>query len=521
MANTVLFVPNNININGLVDKGEMSIKPFKKDKLLYLLNVITEIPANNKDIELKNGFIPINATILKNILGSNYLDYIKLLLDEGIIECDNQYVVDEKSKGYRFTEQYQTSVIPTEITDFTLQKKLIANRKNKIIKRGNRNIGKTREIKTIGKKQLFAIPPYDKAYTKGVYKWYEDGGLEIDDKLANEYAEKVFKYKKADKSRWDTDHKTGRVKHPFNQNANMVRNIYRVKNGDLDPHTDDNVHRLHSVLTYSKKEIRHALSYKGESLVAIDLSNSQPYLSTILFNPEFWENKNPNLSISNLYLPITTIFPTTHKHKYFIKFLKSTSTPLLSSIPADLKEFIDAVSSGRFYEKFQKNILEKTGDKLDIQKELKPLMFMVLFTDNRFLGQKEAGYKRLFKETYPTVYNCFKLIKSAQKENLPILLQQIESYIFLKRIGLRIAKEHPNVPFWTIHDSVVTTLTHVDLVEKVAIEELEKCIGLKPSMKREYWGKGVLLREILRMNYGNMAEMLNYTGLGWYLGKIM
>ena len=521
MANTVLFIPSQIDIDGLVDKGATSIKPFKKDKLIYLLNVITEIPSNNKDIELENGFIPINATILKTIIGSDYLDYIKLLLDEGIIECNNHYIANEKSKGYKFTEQYQTSVIPIEITDFTLQKKLIANRKNKIIKRNNRNTSKTREIKAIGKKQLFAIPLYDKTYTKGIYKWYKDGGLEIDDKLANEYAEKIFKYKKADKSRWDTNYKTGKLKHPFNQNANMVRNIHRIKNGDLDPHTDDNVHRLHSVLTYGKKEIRHALSYKGESLVAIDLSNSQPYLSTILFNPEFWENKNPNLSISHLHTPITTIFPKTYKHNHFIKFLKRTSTPLSSSIPADLKEFIDAVSSGKFYEKFQKDIFEKTGEKLDIQKELKPLMFMVLFTGNRFLGQEEALYKRFFKETYPTVYECFKQIKSAQKEHLPILLQQIESYIFLKRIGLRIAKEHPNIPFWTIHDSVVTTVTHVDLVERIASEELEKCIGLRPNMKREYWGKGVLIKEILRMKYGGMAEMLYYTGLGGLLRRIM
>ncbi len=516
MQGLIMFIPANIDINELSEIGRKCITSFKRDKLVYVLNLLTEIPSNNKDLMLTGGYVPVSSAILKNIIGSSYSDYIQLLLDEGVIESDNQYIVGEKSKGYRFTNKYQVNLISIEITDFALQKKLLSRKRV----RSKKN-SKEKTIKKSKNSHTFVVPPYDKVYTKGIYKWYNDGGLEIDDKLACSYANTVFEFKKHDQNKWDRDFATSKLIHPFNQHGNMIRNIHRIKNGDFNAHVDNNVHRLHSVLTYSKKDIRHALTYKGENLVAIDLSNSQPYLSTILFKPEFWESKNSTLSIFNLHLPIQSIFPNTSKYNYFIMFLKKLSNLPPEEVPTDLINFIEAVSSGNFYGHFQKMIFERAGRKLDIQKELKPLIFMVLFTGNSFIGQKEAEYKRIFKEAFPTVYEVFSSIKSSKKENLPILLQQIESHIFIKRIGLRMAKEHPNVPFWTIHDSIVTTVSNADFVERIAKEELEICIGLKPTMKREYWEKRFLQKEIRKIKLLKIVGIFGGTMFEMILRKII
>jgi hypothetical protein len=126
-------------------------------------------------------------------------------------------------------------------------------------------------------------------------------------------------------------------------------------------------------------------------------------------------------------------------------------------------------------------------------------MFTVLFTGNQYCRQRKADKKRLFKQTFPSVYEIFSLIKKSKKQNLAILLQQIESYIFTQRIALRLTTDHPTIPFWTIHDSLVTTKTHIELVEKIVRDELLDCIGLPPTLKREYWDKNVLQNEIERI----------------------
>lgn len=64
----------------------------------------------------------------------------------------------------------------------------------------------------------------------------------------------------------------------------------------------------------------------------------------------------------------------------------------------------------------------------------------------------------------------------------------MESEIILHRCCKRIWEEdNHQVPVFTIHDSIATTIEHVEYVQTVMREELTKAIGIAPTLKIEQW----------------------------------
>jgi hypothetical protein len=115
------------------------------------------------------------------------------------------------------------------------------------------------------------------------------------------------------------------------------------------------------------------------------------------------------------------------------------------------------------------------------------MVFSVLFSSNKFIGQDEAKPKRLFKRLFPSVYDVFSYLKRKDKTFLACLLQRIESYLILDVICKRISNEYPDIPIYTIHDSIATTSGNEKHVERIMKEELTKHIGIPPTLKFDYW----------------------------------
>lgn len=79
----------------------------------------------------------------------------------------------------------------------------------------------------------------------------------------------------------------------------------------------------------------------------------------------------------------------------------------------------ELVRSGRFYDHMSILMESECGISHADRKAVKPMLFQVLFTDNRFIGQPEAKPKRLFKSQFPGVYQLLNAIKKTGKSNLP------------------------------------------------------------------------------------------------------
>src|SRR5687767_4229686 len=149
------FIPQNLGIDKFIEEVPPSgISGFKKENLLYILDLITSIPSTNKNLVLRNGYVPINSVILQKKV-RNYKAYLNYLLENRIIVTDNHYIKGKKSIGYKFTLQYKGSLVPIEV---------LKERSRKIIKKGN------------------LTPEIKKRYIH-LLKWY-NSELQIDEDLA-------------------------------------------------------------------------------------------------------------------------------------------------------------------------------------------------------------------------------------------------------------------------------------------------------------------------------------------------
>lgn len=457
-------IPENIDIEALIRLHPPCFK-LDEDKLVHILSLIYEIPANNSSlIDNENGWIPIHTSILQRVGIRNFPEYRDWLITAGVWEYDHQYIVGKKSRCYRYTDKYTTTLKEATISKYTLRKAI------------------KREYKKLKRK------PKDLEHLSF---WF-NGKLTIDSDEAIVYLNYFLEVEKEKN-----------IKRAFNKYNAGIISIDRLASMDYNFSRDETAGRLHTNLTNMKSELRNFIKYDGQSLVSVDYKNSQPFLSIILMNPEFWKPKKGKknieprallegflMNIDDIKTDITDIIVNskTNSSKYKSSImLTEYAKPLVG---ADVDAYITKAAEGSLYEYIEeqlKGIKDFNGTPKEVRRMVKEIVFIMLFTDNRFFGQDEAKPKRLFKQIFPVVYNLFAYIKRTKSEVLPILLQTIESELMLNRIAKRIERESPDLPIFTIHDSVVTTLGNEQYVKNVMIEEAKAAIGISPSVSIEYW----------------------------------
>ena len=463
------YLPYNLDLVSL-EKEHPPKFVYCRDKAMYLLSLINTIPANNRSKYADSqGWIPINSTTIQDVSIRNFPKYKAWFIDTGIIECDGQYIVEEKSYCYRFTEDYRTPISP-----------IVYSTKS-----------------TFAKKTSILLKPLGVHTQKYpyLYKWFNDS-LTIDDSAAMHYL-------------W--------LKHMIDRKEDKTKALDRYNSAviGVDKMTDSNHYfsvdttagRLHTNYTSMPSEIRNFTKYDGQELVSLDFKNSQPVMSTLLFAPQFWvknempeENDQkmmellPNTSVldpyffnfynlSSKFLPILNISTYTTSTYACPLMLAEMGVPIENE---DVGTYITEVLKGELYEYIEKRVQELNGDYEErTRKEIKTMIFTIMFSGNK----KSSSEKDLFKQLFPSVYTMFAFIKRTKKELLPIMLQTIESKLFLDRIARRIAKERPELPIFTIHDSITTTVGNESYVERIMEEETIKAIGVRPSISIEYWSQ--------------------------------
>lgn len=479
------YVPENLDIDAILEEVDfMNIPAFSKDSLCFILNSVAIISSRYKDAISENEYAPVNAKILQHWVGRNYKMYIDLLIAAKVIERDGRYVSGEKSIGYRYCNQYRKGIKKLLITDLALIKKLIAYEKEY-------------DLEITGQDDCHKLHEDIRSQYLPAIKWYKSELIKIDSDLANNYANSVFEYKHADKKLWDKGI-DGKLKSPYTQLRAAQISIDKIESKRFNQHADNNVYRLHSIITQLKKELRNAIKIDEKEVVAVDISNSQPTLLALLIDPKFWDEKSSFNYTKIPYLDIQSIFASDSHQSTFIKLCKNAEHN--SNMIGEIDKFKDLVASGMFYEEFRSLLEQKLGIKGLDRHNVKAMFFTVLFTNNHFIHQKEAAPKRVFKEWFPYIYELCNRIKAHNHANLPILLQRMESYIMFSCIIARIGAEKPELPFIPIHDSIAVPVGNEVYVETIMSEELNKCLGFTPNFKREEWKASILEDAILNMD---------------------
>lgn len=428
---------------------------FDKERLIHIVGLISSISARNRDLVTEDGFVPINSSVLRNYF-KDYRSYLDYLLQTGVLITDGITVPEEKSYGYKFSPEYegQPMVKYTYLAARDVQPEPIME------ERFNRHTGKFEHN-----------PLLDYPYLS---HWYEQMKLGI-----NPAAEDFAWHRRTIAYRGSSN------KDPQAQYQSALCNIIALENKEYKAQIDSNVHRLHSAITNMQKDYRNFLKYDGQELTAIDISNSQPFLLCILFNPDFWDRD------SDAYINIGHL-PENIQKLFRPSLVSEIKKHIASTSVTEFQDYIREASAGNLYEFMQSEINNPEIDR----SRVKTMILITFFSDNRYISQKteDAALKRRFRALFPKIYELIALCKRSRKNRFACLLQSVESEIILHRCCKRIWDEGGHkIPVFTIHDSIATTAENVKFVRNIMDEELTRAAGVHPSFKTELWSESNLM----------------------------
>ena len=383
---------------------------YKIDHFCFILEYLA-IGMERGDVDKNEGYVNVNAAKLQSRI-RNYKQYLDHMLNHKLILTDGRYVKGEKSKGYLICGY--GSIDSTTINSIPIIDNIVKKNRRKDIKDYNSKLEKTA-----------------KRY-KYLTKWFNKD-LKIDYAIAREKILELYppytrpiggkKWKKASR---------------YTKILIASQALFKFHKQQFYYHVDDNVRRFHSNLTNFKKELRNYITYNNNLLINIDIRNSQPLFSLILLNKEFYNSKSSHniYQYSHIFSTIPSI-TTNGFSLMLVKHLQNTDNEVFN-------EYVDMVNSGEFYKRISDKIFpEREFNK----KNIKEMIFTVLFSDNRFIGQTEADSKMAFKTHFPDVYKVFSLIKKKDKTILARILQMIESDIIINRVSKRISRENQKYQF--------------------------------------------------------------------------
>lgn len=455
-AERTVIVPENLHLDQLLnDHKPKGFRP-SVDRLYYLVGLLAEIPARDRRIGQTRensflNFIPLYSQILKPKI-HNYQMYLEYLIDNGVIECDKQYIVGGKSKGYRLSSNYRTAGRLQVIKEIAL-------------------LGDTRIREELLQKDRQASTQLG---------YLKDMKIDIDTAMAY-----LIDCRTKDVND-SPNAKRGEIHIKYNSHLAMLKNIVEH---DFYIVRDSFSGRLHSNLTNLKSEYRQFLSFNNWELVSIDLSNTMALFALSLLRLDFYKEDHSEL------ITFKNINPETF---YDLKFFDISTDKYLYSImcgsfksPAieeELTSFTTAVTAGKFYETMAAHFRDDY-DMHYSREQIKSLMYLTLYCRPDESRESILFKKHIFDDLYPTIGRILDDWRNLDVNNLPRLLQRIEAHIFLDCILPRITEKLGDIPIFTVHDSVVTLVDFVDEVEKIMHEVIREKTGVSCYLKTELWAQ--------------------------------
>jgi hypothetical protein len=508
-----IFLPKNFDGRKHLENWSTKITAdgdINPDVLEYIVHMILrKYSFSDKYEEKRKGFVPIYSVTLKRI-SQHYRQHLEYLRDTNVIDINDAYSTTRKfTKAYRFRQEYKfAKPIAKQLTNRRLLRLHNAINQEEI-----------ERMQRVKAKYPYLVDSLD--------------NLQIDREAALAYVDRlsgacIFIYGPDvfDKLRW---------------RFNLMRlGIERIAHQDISYQVDEKGRRFHSNLVSLKKELRHFLTYGGEPLGDIDIKNSQPYLSQVLLQPEFWagriiDERPPSTksrhrqllregkeSPETLYmlsegkLGWNDILQETTSDTYdqeemteaatqidktlrerINMFLKNSEMPDSKGfalfhymVNTGLYEFLmDQIPELIFYDAEFRNLYIQIKSPKITRPFVKKLTMIALYSPPNSTVQRSKFARRMLQLCFPGIMEVLAAIKAGKGESykrLPIMLQRIESMLVLDKISKEFSKRYRQ-PVFTIHDGLVTTLPYLSKLKAVAEEIITRAVGVVPNLVEEQW----------------------------------
>lgn len=499
---TKILIPANINIRILLADKPIALKKCvhnihqQEDKVATLLALFIKAQSrhmlrDSSDIE---DFVPFSTKIIQDHI-HDYADYLHYLEVNAILEKDGYFIPDKKCYGYRLAAKYRNApLVEYFISNYN------GNNKNGAAVCNNFYKPTKAQKETISKYQAL----YDDFCNVTITNFYE-AQYHIKNELQDVALTSVLNgFKERRDNSW-TKYKEGdeTLKQQMisprilsKQNC-WISSLHAIDNKHLYFKQDNTSFRIHTSVLGVKTECRKFLRLEGKEIVSCDLKNSQPFISSVLFTkgdvtPEI--KKILNKCLSCLKEGDTALYKSIMKR---IKQYKS------GDISPSTRQYLHLVKEGEIYEflaiklnQAESNITKKHIEYL--REDGKHLTFTLFFNPSKF----GSLARDIFRVSFPEVMSLFEDINTLfthtrrecdnmripyKQNTLAVLLQSMESHIFLDVICKNMKEKYPQIPLLTVHDAIGTNNEFIIPLKLEMEEALQSIIGSEPTIKIETW----------------------------------
>jgi hypothetical protein len=279
-----------------------------------------------------------------------------------------------------------------------------------------------------------------------------------DDKFRNDDPAHQFQLKKLQIDEWKYLFIANLLKISERNQALFVYNYWKIKKyyTKVDPNG-----RIHSLLTIMPKELRCAFTVEGKAIHEVDLHACQPMLLLVAVKEKLNYRKRIPSSLEEL---MTQHF--------------------------ELKEYVDRIQSGTFYEHLYR--LYYNIKKAPINKEKMADFKIGLFKDIFFSDiKKDVEIKKrckIFSQVYPIVWEVINQIKADEGyKAIAQTLQRLETEVMNETI-LRLTQTKPDEFYLRFHDAILCQEAECAFVAEVLNGVVLETIDVAGFTKIGCWG---------------------------------
>ena len=454
-----------------IRKGEV----FKLESLYALTTILYERFNVKQNRFAKEDYTTLKLIYLRNAV-PNAEYYLKYLIKAKVIQRDNVYILGKKSFGYRYIPPFYGT--PISIPRHT---KPDLEPNNAVL--------------------LWVTE--DSANLKYLSKWILSTKFTFNSETATkDLIAEYFRTKAGDLPMLfdliDFSSPVGIVRRTKDfLNKEHEENFNKLISGGIVPISlfimraqrftvDKSGYRLHTNMSNLRRTLRKHLKFDGKRLIAYDLKNSQPFFLNVLMSPRFWigNAKSNYLNYKHLLGPLGTL------EGLGMRSAKHTLTmreSFESQYGTTFQLFKKLTLDGNLYEYLSKKHSERTG-KILSRDEIKQMLIGVFFDKNSQERKYSYVLESTVKDCLPGLIEFCDSFKTTDEYNkFALILQNIESTTILRMACKNIAQKHPNMPLFTVHDSIATTEDFVPILSPLMASEIEYVVGFKPTIKEEPW----------------------------------
>jgi hypothetical protein len=414
-----LVCPVNFHPETLLDSRDAKLAA----ALVYLAHAII-MRGVRAPRSIKDGFVPLQSTILKGIMGHRVWPRVRrLALDVGLIECDDSYRAGVRSKGYRLKEPYRSAKWEWRpIRDGPLAERLARRRK------------------------------------AGQRRTPEDGcrGGDRGRQESIEHLRRQIRRIRIDAV----------IDEPLTSQSELA--IELIRQGDWRCEPDD-FGRVHSNITNLKKTLRKHLSVDGRRLVNCDVANSQPlFLGMLLLSGQPLQVREGEDEEGMRGGRREGAGKGTLCGARNLCGARQTRSN-------ELREYLAICEQGQFY--------QRVASHLDTELPYETLKRRALAALYDRPWRRNRAHSAI-STAFPAVMAALAEIKRRDYHRAAQMMQRQESDFIIGQCVGRLARECPTLFITTVHDSIVTTEGNEEIVRSAMLEEFA-LLGVRPTIKVE------------------------------------